>query len=77
MPLFSASPPNFDQFWAIRAQVSHQILALAFFLIENHNTPDYIIALNMLRAELDPLSAPNSPFTAAACGRPCKLNPRQ
>lgn len=43
--------------------------------MKNNTIPDYVVALNRLRAVLDPLPALNSPVAAAAQGCTCAGQP--
>ena len=67
---FSVAPAGFAQLWVVHAQVGVQTLPLAFFLMERRTQEDYVIALGMIRRQLDILPAPNAPVAAATRGRP-------
>lgn len=59
----------------IRAQDGHQTLPIALFLMERRTMQDYQIALMMLRAEMDPLPAPNAHVAATTRGQPRTAQP--
>lgn len=54
----------------IHAQVWHQIIPLAFFLMERRTVHDYQIALVILRTDMYHLPAPNAPVAVATRCRP-------